>query len=283
MRGKGGSDIYFFDHLEDAKDTSPDTILEWDNSDIIDVSFLGFADIQEGTANGSTLGWAVVGNYTEIFDSGKFLIRIHNGTAIETPDLSWGNFIFSNGDTFSDESYTGTSGADTYTTGLGNDVLNGNDGDDVLTGGGGHDTLDGGAGNDTLYGGDGDDTLFGQGGYDRLEAGAGHDRLIAGVNKDWLVGGSGNDTFLFFSDSHSSEIQPDTIADFVQGEDIIDLSSSTTNYTGIQSGTASGTVLGFTHQQNSSSQNITVIEADTGMFEIIVMGHINLASGDFVF
>lgn len=281
MRGYGGSDIYFYDHLEDSKDTSPDTILNWDNSDVIDVSFLGFTGIQAGSPNGSTLGWAVVGNYTEISDSGKFLIRIHNGTALETPAITAANFIFSSGPGFADETYTGTSGADTYTTGLGNDVLNGNDGNDMLTGGDGHDTIDGGAGNDMLYGGKGDDTLFGQGGYDTIDGGAGHDRLTAGVNQDWLLGGSGNDTFSFFSDTHSSETQPDTIADFVQGEDMIDL--STLSHTGIQAGAASGTVLGFTYQQNSSSQDITVVQADTGSFEIIIMGHVNLVNIDFTF
>ncbi|MCH2548036.1 MAG: hypothetical protein MK052_10565, partial [Alphaproteobacteria bacterium] len=282
MRGFAGSDTYYFDHLEDSKDSNPDVILNWDNTDVIDVSYLGFTGIQTGAANGSILGWAVSGSYTEIYDSGKFTIRIHNSTASGTPAPTANNFIFADGAGFSDENYSGTSGNDTYTAGLGNDSLSGGDGDDVLEGGGGHDYMVGGNGNDTLRGGEGDDTLFGENGYDRLEAGAGNDTLIAGTNKDWLVGGVGDDTFMFFSNSHSSDVQPDTISDFMQGEDIIDISSL--GYTGIQAGAANGTVLGYSFTTEAGN-DVTLIEADlaTGTLKLFLINEISLTSSDLVF
>jgi Ca2+-binding RTX toxin-like protein len=69
--------------------------------------------------------------------------------------------------------------------------------------------LDGGAGNDLLIGGGGNDSLFG---------GAGNDRLIGGGGNDYLAGGAGADMFVF-----SSGFGRDVIADFVQGDDRIEL------------------------------------------------------------
>lgn len=83
------------------------------------------------------------------------------------------------------------------------DELDGNGKDNVLSGGGG---------NDILTGDDGDDILLG---------GYGNDTLEGGEDNDTLIGGAGQDTFVF-SDTGSDDI--DTIADYVIGEDTIDLS-----------------------------------------------------------
>lgn len=85
----------------------------------------------------------------------------------------------------------------------------------VVTAGAGNDTLKGGAFADLLSGGAGNDTLIGGGGY------------------DLLYGGAGADTFAFASVAHSplhairsdgAKFFPDLVADFVSGEDKIDLS-----------------------------------------------------------
>ena len=67
----------------------------------------------------------------------------------------------------------------------------------------------GGTGDDRLSGGAGSDTLVGQAGDDRLAGGGGDDRL-------W--GGGGSDVFIFWGVNGD-----DTIVDFTDGEDLIDL------------------------------------------------------------
>ena len=92
--------------------------------------------------------------------------------------------------------------------GGGDDSLTGSDGDDTLEGRGGNDYLDGRRGNDNLRGGDGNDTLRGGGSVVR-----------DGRNDDKLRGDAGNDTFVIgYGDGFN------TIEDFTNGEDRIDLS-----------------------------------------------------------
>ena len=107
---------------------------------------------------------------------------------VTATDLDGDNF------TFYQNVYTGTDYAD-YN-------LNGAAGDDTIDGQAGDDRLDGGAGDDALYGGAGDDTLTG------------------GAGDDTLTGGADSDTFVFAA-GHGS----DTVKDFADGEDLIDLSA----------------------------------------------------------
>ena len=98
-----------------------------------------------------------------------------------------------------------------------NNRLTGNAGDNRLSGGMGIDTLSGGAGDDVLRGGMGADVLFG---------GAGDDILRGDLGRDTMTGGRGHDTFVFNALSHTGAdaASADTITDFMQGEDRIDLS-----------------------------------------------------------
>ncbi|WP_046867459.1 M10 family metallopeptidase C-terminal domain-containing protein [Microvirga massiliensis] len=91
--------------------------------------------------------------------------------------------------TFKGEKHTGKSAAETI---IGNSLNN------VIDGGDGNDVIKGAAGNDVIRGNEGTDSLW---------------------------GGSGNDTFLFkrLSDSND-DYGFDTIMDFEQGHDVIDLS-----------------------------------------------------------
>ena len=144
----------------------------------------------------------------------------------------------------------------------GNDTLAGRAGDDILDGGSGADLLNGGRGTDTvsyarsdsevvvslasgtayrghaagativdienlegssyadrLLGDNAANSLWGRAGNDTLSGRAGDDTLDGGPGADLLNGGRGTDTFVFHFDDGD-----DTISDFTDGEDRIDLS-----------------------------------------------------------
>ena len=139
----------------------------------------------------------------------------------------------------------GYDGNDHLRGGSGNDWVLGWDGNDTVEGDGGHDQLRGGGGDDTVLGGEGNDHIqgddvstyhhqiigaeLGEPGHDALYGGAGNDliwgqggndTLDGGSDDDWMWGGAGDDTFVF-SAGHGN----DTIYDFTDGEDQIDLSA----------------------------------------------------------
>ena len=117
---------------------------------------------------------------------------------------------------------TGNSGANRLLGQAGNDTINGGLGDDLIQGGAATDNLSGNDGDDTVQGGIGTDTLRGD---------DGDDVLIGGAGKDYMVGGAQSDRFVFQVLNHSAIAQADadTIADFTQGEDLIDLSAIDAN------------------------------------------------------
>ncbi len=118
-----------------------------------------------------------------------------------------------------DDDLYGHGGKDALYGGAGSDFLVGGGGKDTIEGGAGFDYLSGGSGNDTLRGGDEDDTLKGGAGGDNLYGDAGDDTLIGGEGDDTLTGDVGDDAFTF-GPAHGN----DTITDFTDGEDRIDLS-----------------------------------------------------------
>ncbi|MBX9458447.1 MAG: choice-of-anchor L domain-containing protein [Rhizobium sp.] len=109
----------------------------------------------------------------------------------------------------------------------GDDLLEGSEGRDILVGLGGLDKLYGFGKSDKLYGGGDDDYLDGGAGNDVLRGADGNDTLLGGLGADLLFGDAGSDIYLF-QDIAESRIKPkgrDTIADFAQGEDVIDVSA----------------------------------------------------------
>lgn len=155
-----------------------------------------------------------------------------------------------------DGSHTGN-GSDIAYAGEGDDVVYGDDGDDILGGGQGRDFIEAGNGNDIIYGGNQDDhgsggffqfldggngndlmfggataneVVLGGNGNDIIYNGAGDDQdifgndgndtLWGGAGDDELSGGNGTDVFAFVAGNGD-----DTITDFQDGTDLLDLSN----------------------------------------------------------
>jgi archaellum component FlaF (FlaF/FlaG flagellin family) len=131
------------------------------------------------------------------FDSSSsyFLPRDTNNTAN----------IFVAGTSSTRNVFNGTPDNDNLTGTSDNDIIEGLESDDVLTGLRASDILSGGFGNDILSGGKGSDNLSG------------------GVGNDNLVGGAGNDVFVL-----GPGWGVDTISDFGNGQDTIQLINSLT-------------------------------------------------------
>ena len=181
---------------------------------------------------------------------------------------------------------------------LGADLLLGEDGHDWFEGGLGADTIDGGAGWNTLYygastaavhintntgihtGGDAegdvlvnistifggglDDTFIGGDATDDFRGGAGDDTLDGGAGDDSLTGSLGNDTFVF-----GVNWGVDTVTDFTQGEDVLDLTAS-----GLQFADLAITQVGAdTHIADGNGNTITLQNFSAT----------NLTASDFVF
>jgi hypothetical protein len=121
-----------------------------------------------------------------------------------------------------------------------------------------NDTLTGGGGIDRLYGFDGNDVLGGAGGSDFLDGGHGNDTL---------TGGAGADTFYFASGDGL-----DTVTDFTQGTDVIDLHNygiaSFADLQPFMTQSGSDTLIAFDAQDHITLTGVTMT---------------TLTSGDFVF
>ena len=106
-----------------------------------------------------------------------------------------------------------------------NQSLTGSSGDDIFAPStADHWTVKGVDGNDRVTTLGGNDTLIGGNGNDALSSGGGNDVLRGGAGADILTGGAGNDLFDFNAISESKGTARDTITDFAQGSDRIDLS-----------------------------------------------------------
>lgn len=103
-----------------------------------------------------------------------------------------------------DQTITGTSGNDGVNALGGNDTVFGQTGDDSINGNQGNDFIFGGQGNDTARGGQGNDTLSADKGNDQI----------------W--GDLGSDVFLFTGSGTGN----DTVIDFTQGQDHVQLSGT---------------------------------------------------------
>ena len=151
------------------------------------------------------------------------------------------------------------------------------DGNDRVFGGEGDDRIDGGDGADDLYGEEGDDILEGEEGHDRLFGGEGDDRLAGGAGEDWLVGAEGDDVLEGGADADRFVVGPDhgtdTITDFSDGEDLIDLS-------------ALAGIAGFDDLQITADETAAVIDLTShggGVLRLEDASVDDLDAADFVF
>lgn len=198
----------------------------------------------------------------------------------------------------------GNNGANTINGNIGDNRLQGKNGNDLINGGEGVDTIIGGAGADTLYGDDGDDSLFGRSGNDKLYGGNGGDLLkggrgndvlrgkngddvlVGGFGKDILYGGDGADSFVFNRENDSpNSANFDIIKDFVQGDDIIDLSGITGSLDFIGSSSFSGTTAEVRISVSGGTDTMVRIDLDgDGSLDmkILVEGTISLNVTDFI-
>jgi Ca2+-binding RTX toxin-like protein len=230
----------------------------------------------------------------------------------------------------------GGAGSDSLSGGAGNDTLVGELGDDfyVINGGdtiieaanGGLDTVftlaqhtlaanienlvltgtaaisgTGNSSNNRLEGNSGANILDGGAGNDTLTAGEGADRLSGNLGTDQMWGGSGADNFVFKAENESGNelALADIIADFVQGQDRIDLGAvdASAQITGnnafvwlgsaaITSSTAGE--LRFEKYDNEGTDNdYTLVFADTDAdtsseFVLKLVGLYDLTASDFI-
>ena len=129
------------------------------------------------------------------------------------------------------------------------------------------DSIRGDSGENDLYGRAGDDELSGGAGADRLFGGAGDDELRGNGGDDVLEGGDGADRFIF---GHSNG--DDTILDFTDNEDLIDLSEI--DLSGFDDLTLSSDSNGVTIHMTTSGGGSILLEG----FDIA-----NLDASDFIF
>jgi Ca2+-binding RTX toxin-like protein len=207
----------------------------------------------------------------------------------------------------SDGIIEGTDGRDLLTAAGGDATLRGGWGDDTLVGGGGGDSLEGGRiallnhpDSNLMSGGGGDDTLRGHFGDDTLLGGDGGDVLIGSAGTNSLTGGAGADLFVFGHGAPAQafrQVGQDTVADFAQGEDRLDLSplnylggTDDLAYTFIGEAAFSGT---GPEARAYRQGDVTVVELDTQFFQgapvdgvadgtIVLTGTHALAGTDFV-
>lgn len=124
-----------------------------------------------------------------------------------------------------DDSLRGNGGDDTLRGNGGDDNIKGNGGEDLIRGNGGDDVIRAGGGADDVKGGGGADLIFGGGGADKLNGGGGADTLRGNGGDDTLKGNGGADVFQFRASDRN-----DTIADFRQGQDKIQIQSGANSF-----------------------------------------------------
>ena len=155
-------------------------------------------------------------------------------------------------------------------TGIGNALAN------ALTGNAGDNRLFGGLGNDKLMGGDGDDALRG------------------GFGADKLTGGDGADSFIFTSlgQTGTTGMTEDTITDFTQGEDHIDLhaidaitGNATADHFTFIGAAAFSHVAGQLHAVQSGAATLAEMDVNGDAVADAVIrlsGLLSLTAGDFI-
>ena len=219
----------------------------------------GGNDVMRGLSGDDTL---IGGNGNDVLVGDAGADVLDGGAGIDTASYSSATTGV-NARLWSSASNTGDAAGDTYTS-IENligsnfdDILVGNfNQDNTIDGLGGNDFIRGLSGNDTLNGGSGDDTLNGEAGEDILNGGNGDDILIGGAEADMFVMGV-------------ADWGNDTISDFQNGLDLIDLS-----------GTGATDISDLTITQNGSD---TLIEFGSNSITLENISSGAIDASDFIF
>lgn len=179
----------------------------------------------------------------------------------------------------------GNDGSDRIQGGQGNDQIDAGEGNDTVNGNLGNDTIDGFVGNDSLRGGQGNDRLVGSNGSDVLMGDLGEDTLVGGFDADTLIGGAGADVFHITPspsdrplqlDTIGLPVDIDTIADFIPGEDKIEIESQLYPiFLAPRQATAAAAVA-YAHQNFTHGNLLVGVGSDTYVF----FGNTNLNPTD---
>lgn len=175
-----------------------------------------------------------------------------------------------------------------------NDFIQGGNGNDELHGGDGQDQLDGGSDNDMLFGGDDNslDRLTGAAGDDMLDGGGGRDILRGDSISGSVITTGGNDVFDFndVNDSLAGGLR-DIIRDFIQGEDMIDLSdidaimggpNNAFNFVGTSAFTGTAGEMRYQFGGRNTIISMDVDGDGIADMQIQLNGNIDLLANDFV-
>ena len=183
---------------------------------------------------------------------------------------------------FHSDRLSGDRGNDILDGGPGSDSVLGGDGNDSLRGDAGNDVFNGGVGSDTIEGHSGHDRMFGSAGRDILNAGSGNDTVAGGEGQDRLTGGMGRDVFVFANRGASPANAADMITDFVNGQDLIDVSNLNLSYIG-RKGFRDDHQLRWDHQARNTHITADLNGDGRADLKIILTGHIKLTADDFIF
>ncbi len=140
-------------------------------------------------------------------------------------------------------------------------------------------------GADYVQGGQFTDQVNGGSGIDILLGGGGADVITGGDDIDFLLGEEGADVFLFTAISDSAAGEADSILDFEQGEDIIDLYSIETSIAFLGTGAFTGSG-GAELRTTNVGGVLSIVNFDVngdGLsdLEIVVYGALDMSRADF--
>lgn len=278
LMGSAGHDTYFVDS---AGDVVIENASEGTDNVISSISYILGANLENLTLSGGA----------NINGTGNALNNLITGnSAINLLTGGEGNDTLIAGDD-NDNLYGGI-GNDLLIGGLGSDYMDGGDGIDTVSyvgssagvnvnlannnqwngdaswdniinvenviGSASGDNITGTSGANELSGGAGADTLYGLGGDDIIHGDEDGDILIGGAGKDVLYGGAGVDIFKVVALTDSVNSNPDTIMDFVQGVDRIDISGL--GFNGLERGKLGTYILdGWTHLVDGYDFDIAIL------------------------
>ncbi len=233
LKGGPGDDIYVFESVNDAGDTILDYVQSQDKIDLSDIP-LGYTDFDAAVKAGA-IRMTQVGSSVElrVTVSGKeYLLATLVDT--QTGELASGNFIMPKVVVTPPPAPIPPAEEPTPPTETPQEPTF----SETIRGNNSANTLTGTAADEELKGYDGDDILRGRGGDDLLWGNNHNDTLIGGLGRDTLKGGPGDDIYVFESVNDAG----DTILDYVQSQDKIDLSGIPLGYTDFSAAVKAGAI-----------------------------------------